>query len=103
MSASTILPLTIFVEVTVTLLGNAPAAISVGDTPPAMLDEVIVIPEGRAPVPSLVNAIAAEELISASTIVPLTIFELATVMPVGKLPVANFDKAIAALPLTSAS
>ena len=84
-----------------TLLGKAPAAISVGDTPPEIPDEAIVIPDGKAPVPSFVNAIAAEELISASTIVPLTIFVLATVIPEGKAPVASLDSPIAALLLTS--
>ena len=103
MSALTILPSTILVDAIVTLFGNAPAAISLGDTPPAILEDVIVIPDGNAPVPSLVKAIAADEFISASTIVPSTILELATVIPVGRLPVANLESAIAALLLTSES
>ena len=103
MSALTILPSTILVELTVTLLGRDPAAMSVVATPPAIEDEVIVTPDGKAPLPSLVREIAADALISASTIVPLAIFALAIVIPVGRAPVASLDNPIAALLLTSES
>ena len=103
MSALTMLPSTILFELIVTLLGRAPAAISVVATPPAIPDEVIVTPDGKAPVPSLESEIAADELMSASTIDPSTIFALATVIPVGRAPVASLDNPIAALLLTSES
>ena len=78
MSALTIVPSTMFALATVTLLGKAPAAISPGDNPPEIAEDWIVIPEGRAPLASFVSAIAALALMSASTMVPLTMFALAT-------------------------
>ena len=62
----------------------------------------MVTPDGKAPVPSFVNAIAADALISALTIAPSVMFALATLIPLGKFPVASLDKPIAALLLTSA-
>ena len=63
-----------------------------------MLDELTVIPLGKLPVAILLCAIAALPLISASTIVPLTIFALATVTSVGKAPLAIAVVVIVSVP-----
>jgi peptidoglycan/LPS O-acetylase OafA/YrhL len=55
-----------------------------------------------AMVASLVSTMAADAFISALTIVPSTMFALATVMAVGNAPVASLERAIAAEALMSA-